>query len=441
MQKLSPTLIDRLNYLGISALNSMQEASMDAMSKRNNVLLLSPTGTGKTLAFLLPLLEKINIDSSTNQAIIIAPSRELAIQINDVFKSLQTAIHSTLCYGGHSIDIETRNLSSNPQLIIGTPGRIVDHIKHDRISPQFVHTLILDEFDKSLEVGFEEEMRVVVEQCTKLENRILCSATNAVRIPDFVGFDKYKELDFINQSQTNDKVVMKRVISPDKDKLETLDHTLRNIGNKSTLVFCNHRESLERVREYLDDQGFVAEIFHGKLEQNYRESALIKFRNKSCNILIATDLAARGIDVDELDYIIHYHIPKKLEEFTHRNGRTARMNASGTIILIQAEEEQLPDYIIDNIDKWELDLKQEEIADPEWETLFIGAGRKEKVNKIDIVGFLTNQGKLDKSDVGLITVKDHFSYVAVKREDIVHLIKKIRNEKIKKKKVKIEIAK
>jgi ATP-independent RNA helicase DbpA len=441
MQKLSPTLIDRLNYLGISSLNKMQEASMETMTKSNNLLLLSPTGTGKTLAFLLPLLEKIDIDSNTNQTIIIAPSRELAIQINDVFKSLQTKIHSTLCYGGHSIDIEIRNLSSAPQLIIGTPGRIVDHIKHDRISPQFVHTLILDEFDKSLEVGFEEEMRVIVEQCTKLQNRILCSATNAVRIPDFVGFDKYKELDFINQSQTNENVVMKRVISPDKDKLETLDHLLRNIGNHSTLVFCNHRESLERVREYLDDQGFVAEIFHGKLEQNYRESALIKFRNKSCNILIATDLAARGIDVDELEYIVHYHIPRKLEEFTHRNGRTARMNASGTIILLQSDHEDLPDYVIDHIDVWDIDRTIEDIEDPEWETLYIGAGKKEKVNKIDIVGFLTNQGKVDKNDIGLITVKDHFSYVAVKREGIVQLIKKIRNEKIKKQKVKIEIAK
>jgi len=441
MQKLSPTLIDRLNYLGISSLNKMQEASMETMTKSNNLLLLSPTGTGKTLAFLLPLLEKIDIDSNTNQTIIIAPSRELAIQINDVFKSLQTKIHSTLCYGGHSIDIEIRNLSSAPQLIIGTPGRIVDHIKHDRISPQFVHTLILDEFDKSLEVGFEEEMRVIVEQCTKLQNRILCSATNAVRIPDFVGFDKYKELDFINQSQTNENVVMKRVISPDKDKLETLDHLLRNIGNHSTLVFCNHRESLERVREYLDDQGFVAEIFHGKLEQNYRESALIKFRNKSCNILIATDLAARGIDVDELEYIVHYHIPRKLEEFTHRNGRTARMNASGTIILLQSDHEDLPDYVIDHLDVWDIDRTIEDIEDPEWETLYIGAGKKEKVNKIDIVGFLTNQGKVDKNDIGLITVKDHFSYVAVKREGIVQLIKKIRNEKIKKQKVKIEIAK
>lgn len=441
MQKLSPTLIDRLNYLGVSSLNKMQEASMEALSKNNNLLLLSPTGTGKTLAFLLPLLDKIALDSNMNQAIIIAPSRELAIQINDVFKSLQTKVHSTLCYGGHSIDTEIKNLSSSPQLIIGTPGRIVDHIKHDRISPQFVHTLILDEFDKSLEVGFEEEMRVIIEQCTKLKNRVLCSATNAVRIPDFVGFDKYKELDFINQSQTNENVVLKRVISPDKDKLETLDHLLRNIGNKSTLVFCNHRESLERVREYLDDQGFVAEIFHGKLEQNYRESALIKFRNKSCNILIATDLAARGIDVDELEFIVHYHIPKKLEEFTHRNGRTARMNASGTIILLQSEQEVLPDYIIDEIDVWEIDRKLEDIVDPLWETLFIGAGKKEKVNKIDIVGFLTNQGKINKNDIGLITVKDHFSYVAVKRDGIVSLIKKIRNEKIKKQKVKIEIAK
>ncbi len=441
MQEVSAAIQNRLKILGIDELNSMQKAALESIQKNANVLLLSPTGTGKTLAFLLPLIAKIQIDKSENQAIIVTPSRELAIQINDVFKSLQSNVHITLCYGGHSLDIEQRNLSENPQVIIGTPGRIVDHIKNKRIAAQNVQTLILDEFDKSLEIGFEEDMRVIVEQCMKLKNKILCSATQAIQIPDFVNFDNYKELDYINQGQQNQNITFKKVISPDKDKLETLDHLLRNIGNASTLIFCNHRESLERIQLYLMVQGFIAEIFHGKLEQNYRESALIKFRNKSCNILIATDLAARGIDIDQLDYIIHYHIPKKMEEFTHRNGRTARMNAKGTIVLLKSEDEYMPDYIIDEIPIWDIDRKKDEIIDPEWETLFIGAGKKEKVNKIDVLGFLSGSGDLGRDDVGLITVKDHFSYAAVKRESIHQLIRKIKDQKIKKQKVKIEIAK
>lgn len=441
MQEVSTTIKNRLKTLGIEDLNSMQKAALESIQKNANVLLLSPTGTGKTLAFLLPLFAKIEKEKNQNQAIIVAPSRELAIQITDVFKSLQSNVHITLCYGGHSLEIEERNLSENPQVIIGTPGRIVDHIKNKRIAAQHVKTLVLDEFDKSLEIGFEEDMRIIVDQCTKLVNKILCSATQAIQIPDFVNFENYKELDYIKQGQQNQNITFKQVISPDKDKVETLDHLLRNIGNASTLIFCNHRESLERIQNYLLDQGFIAEIFHGKLEQNYRESALIKFRNKSCNILIATDLAARGIDIDQLDFIIHYHIPKKLEEFTHRNGRTARMNASGTIVLLKSENEKLPDYIIDEIPEWKIDRKKDEIAEPEWETLFLGAGKKEKVNKIDVLGFLSGPGGLGRNDVGLITVKDHFSYAAVKRDSIHQLIRKLKDQKIKKQKVKIEIAK
>ena len=367
MQKLSPKLIDRLNYLGISALNSMQEASMETMSKRNNVLLLSPTGTGKTLAFLLPLLEKIDINSATNQAIIIAPSRELAIQINDVFKSLQTEIHSTLCYGGHSIDIETRNLSSSPQVIIGTPGRIADRFRRDDIDLTRIKTLVLDEFDKSLEIGFEKEMSAILASLPNIKKRILTSATQDLEIPRFVGLENEIVIDYLDTKTSN--LVVKKVISPEKNKLQTLVDLLYSIGNKPGIVFCNFKDTIQYVSDFLLENNIPHGCFYGGMEQIDRERALIKFRNGTHQIIIATDLAARGLDIPELNFIIHYQLPLKAEEFTHRNGRTARMNAQGTAYVLQWENEYLPEFITSTqIEK--LGGKTSKIKS-EWSTLFI----------------------------------------------------------------------
>lgn len=417
----------------------MQLAAIEAFKAGNDLLLLSNTGSGKTLAFLLPLLERLDQDSPATQAIVIVPSRELALQIEQVFKKIGTGLKVTCCYGGHLRETEENNLLEAPALIIGTPGRLADHIRRGNIITAGIKTLILDEFDKSLELGFHDEMSFIIGTLTGLEKRILTSATEAVDIPDFIKLNDPIRLNFLT-GESPVALAVQFLKSDGKDKLNTLFELICMLGNRSMIIFCNHRDTVERTSAYLSERGLVNVFYHGALEQPQRDSALGKFRNGTSNILVTTDLAARGLDIPNIRYIIHYHLPPTEDIFTHRNGRTARMEASGTAILIVSPEEYLPPYILDAEE-----LKLPEIPElpekPKWSTIFIAAGKKDKVNKIDIVGFLANKGELKQEDIGLIEVKDYHSFVAVRKSKMAHALHLIKNEKIKNKKVKIEIAK
>ncbi len=429
-----------LSNLNIPELNEMQIASLEALAKNENVILLAPTGSGKTLAFLLPVLKTLNPDINTAQALIIVPSRELAIQIDEVFRKMQTGFKVTLCYGGHKRETEENNLKEAPAVIIGTAGRLADHIRRKNISLSNITTLVLDEFDKSLELGFAEEMSFIVGSLKNISKRILTSATHAVPVPDFIGLTEPVRLNFLSGAENSASMLdIKTVFSADKDKVPTLFKLICFLGNRSTVVFCNHRESVERTSTMLTEKGILNVFYHGGMEQQERDSALCKFRNGTSNILITTDLASRGLDIPHIRYIVHFHLPATEDVFTHRNGRTARMDASGTAILILSDEEKLPGYITvaENMLLPETDSIPEK---PKWSTLFIAAGKKDKVNKIDIVGFLSKKGELKKEDIGIIEVKDFFSFVAVRKIKVGHVLQLIKNEKIKNKKVKIEIA-
>jgi ATP-independent RNA helicase DbpA len=231
------------------------------------------------------------------------------------------------------------------------------------------------------------------------------------------------------------------VLSNDKDKAETLFRLICLLGNRSAIVFCNHRESVDRTSAILKEKGIVNVFYHGALEQQERDSALCKFRNGTANTLVTTDLASRGLDIPNIRYIIHYHLPATEDVYTHRNGRTARMDASGTIILILSPDEKLPAYIPADTEQIELPETFTLPEKPKWTTLFIGAGKKDKVNKIDIVGFLSHKGELKKDDIGLIEVKDFFSFVAIRKSKASNTLQLVKNEKIKNKKVRIDIAK
>ena len=435
-----PRIESILSNFNIEELNEMQLVSIDAIDKNPNVILLSATGSGKTLAFLLPLLKTLNPEIDQPQALIIVPSRELAIQIDDVFRKMTTGYKVTLCYGGHKRETEENNLKQAPALIIGTAGRLADHIRRNNFSLDNITTLVLDEFDKSLELGFKEEMSFIVGSLKNISKRILTSATNAVPVPDFIGLTDPVRLNFLTEPENSASMLdIKTVFSDDKDKVPTLFKLICYLGNRSTVVFCNHRESVERTSNMLSDKGILNVFYHGGMEQQERDSALCKFRNGTSNVLVTTDLASRGLDIPHIRYIVHFHLPATEDVFTHRNGRTARMDASGTAILILSEEEKLPAYISggENIELPETDSLPEK---PKWSTLFIAAGKKDKVNKIDIVGFLSKKGELKKEDIGIIDVKDFFSFVAVRKIKVGHVLELIKNEKIKNKKVKIEIA-
>jgi ATP-independent RNA helicase DbpA len=440
MKITSFSIEDALSNLQIKALNEMQLASLEANRTSNSVVLLADTGSGKTLAFLLPIASLLDNSKPVSQALIIVPSRELALQIEQVFKKMGTGFKVTCCYGGHLRETEENNLKEAPVLIIGTPGRLGDHIRRGNILTKNIETLVLDEFDKSLEQGFEDEMKFIINSLPFLKKRILTSATEAVEVPSVVGLKNAMQINFLT-GEMSTALAVQVVKSDDVNKVNTLFNLICSLGNRSSIVFCNQRESVEQVSAYLKDKGIVTVFYHGAMEQQERDAALCKFRNGSSNVLVTTDLAARGLDIPNIRYIIHYQLPHTEETFTHRNGRTARMEASGTAILILSSHEYVPPYIVPAPTLIELPTEVVLPQKPVWTTFFIAVGKKDKVNKVDIVGFLTNKGQLKKEEIGLIEVKDFFSFVAVRKSKAGQTLELIKNEKIKNKKVKIDIAK
>lgn len=428
-----------LENLKITALNEMQIASLEANKSGNDIILLSPTGSGKTLAFLLPIVSKLDSSSSNVQVLILAPSRELAIQIEQVFRSMGTEFKVNCCYGGHPMKVEMNNLKHPPAVLIGTPGRIADHIRRGTFDSESVRTIILDEFDKSLEFGFQEEMSFIIRELPNLKKRILTSASEAIAIPEFAGVSSAIRINYLSDAQPKG-LKLKAVNSEGRDKLEALFSLVCKLGNTTTLIFCNHREAVERISELLYDKGLVHGIYHGGLEQEERERALIKFRNGSHKILITTDLASRGLDIPEIENVIHYQFPNTADAYMHRNGRTARMHAEGTAYLIMGEGDHLPSFLKERPEYVELPADPTLPENSSWDTLFVAAGKKDKINKTDIVGLLIQKGKLNKDEIGRIEVLDYSSFVAVKRNKINKVVQLLRYEKIKKKSVKIEVS-
>lgn len=428
-----------LSNLQINALNKMQFEAHRTISSRKNTILLSPTGSGKTLAFLLPILQMLREDVKTVQCLVIAPSRELALQIEQVWKKMGTNFKVNVCYGGHSIETELNNLSIPPALLIGTPGRLTDHLERKSFDPSNIKILVLDEFDKSLQLGFLEEMSAIIGELPSLEKRILLSATSDVEIPDFVGMDNAVTLNFTQEEQ-NDSLDLMLVVSPEKDKIDTLFKLLCSLNSESALIFTNHREVAERISNLLDAKGIYSGYYHGGMDQDDRERILIQFRNGSINYLITTDLGARGLDIPEMKHVIHYHLPAKEVDFIHRNGRTARMNATGTAYIVMFKDDVLPEYIPQGIDVMKLNDNNQLPQKPQFQTIYISGGKKNKLNRGDIVGFFLQEGKLNKEDLGLIEVKDFISFAAVKSSMVNKLLSNIKDQKMKGKKYKIEVA-
>jgi len=425
--------------LQIQEMNQMQKSTYQASENEQDIILLSPTGSGKTLAFLFPVLRNLEKNISGIQAIILVPARELALQIEQVFKNMGTDFKVTICYGGHDKKIEINNLTQAPAVLIGTPGRVAYHLKNNNFDTKTIKTLVLDEFDKALELGFEEDMNLIINSLKNISQRFLTSATAMDNIPKFVGLDNEKTINFLKLGEVKPNIQLKKVMTIPEEKLDTLFKLICKIGNKRTLIFCNHRDAVDRISELLREKGIDRETFHGGMEQDERERALLKFRNDSTRILITTDLASRGLDIPEVESIVHYQLPPKEDAFIHRNGRTARMHAKGFAYLIMTEEENFP-FIKSNTPEENISENYRIPSKTPFQTIYISAGKKDKVNKVDIVGYLIKKGDLSKEDIGIIEVKDTTSYVAVARNKVKDVLKKLANEKLKGKKIKMEIA-
>lgn len=428
-----------LQNLHIEALNQMQTNAFETSKIKNNIILLSPTGSGKTVAFLLPIISKLKNDVSGVQAVILAPSRELALQIEDVFKKMGTSFKVNSCYGGHSTKTEVNNLSSPPAVLVGTPGRIAFHIRENNFNTKNVYSFVLDEFDKALEMGFQNDIDFIINSFKNIQFRMLTSATNLKKIPDFTGIENPERIQFLKNEESQPDLTLKKVVSKSEEKLETVVKLVSKIGKETVVIFCNHRDAVDRISEALTKKGVSNGSFHGGLDQADRERALMKFRNKSSRVLITTDLAARGLDIPEIGCVIHYQIPDKEDAFIHRNGRTARMKAKGTVYVMLTNEEHF-DFIDSDMPLEDLSGNYKTENNTDFKTIYISAGKKDKVNKVDIVGYLIKTGGLNKEDIGLIEVKDTQAFVAVSSYKIKSLLASLENTKLKNKKVKIALA-
>lgn len=422
-----------LDNLGISELNDMQKKMSEAfLHSGSDIVLLSPTGTGKTLAYLLPLVASVDKANDNVQAVVVVPGRELALQSVNVLRAMKCGVRGYACYGGRQTMDEHREIRKlMPQIIFATPGRLNDHIDKDNISIAHVRTVVIDEFDKCLDMGFSGEMMSLMTKLRFASRHVLLSATAVDAIPQYVNISNTRMIDYRTENNDlSDRIRIHVLRSVKKDKLDTLYACLCTIGSDSAVVFVNYRDSVERVADYLCEKGFVVSAFHGGLDQKEREAALYKFSNGSANIMVCTDLASRGLDIDGIGHVIHYHLPETREACTHRNGRTARWDATGDVILLLGPSETLPDYVISD-DEMALPDILPQPSKPRMATIYIGKGKKDKISRGDILGLICKKGGVDKDNVGKIDVKERYAYVAVSTDVVKQLLQKLRNEKIK----------
>lgn len=421
---------------GIQRLNPMQEAMASATG--DNIQLLAPTGSGKTLAFALYMLQRVSPGSDGRaKALVMAPSRELVLQIYDVLRPLAAGMKVSALYGGHSMADEVNTLSVVPEIIVATPGRLLDHLKRKQIDLSGISMLVLDEYDKSLELGFADEMSRIIRRLSSLRNVVLTSATRLAAIPDFMKVDRLETLDFTaSVPAPRHRMQVVQVESPVRDKLDTLTDLLHSLDNQRVIIFVNHRESAERVYNALEKAHFPVGLYHGGLEQRQRQLALDLLDNGTAPVLVATDLAARGLDIDDIGAVIHYHMPVSPEAWTHRNGRTARQDARGTIYVITAEGENMPDYI--TFDRSYVPTGHSD--DPihsDTATLYFNAGKKEKISRGDIAGYLINRGGLQPGEIGRIIVNDHSAIAAVPRDKARDVVLAVAPHRLKNTRVRV----
>ncbi|MCM1077404.1 MAG: DEAD/DEAH box helicase [Bacteroides sp.] len=424
--------------LGITELNEMQRR-MAGVQAKGTVTLISPTGTGKTLAFAIPLLKSLAAPDGKVRAVVMAPSRELVVQIFDVIRPIATGLKTVVFYGGHPMQEEVNSLAVTPDIIVATPGRLLDHIKRGNLDLSTVRTLVLDEYDKALELGFADEMKRVCRKLTSVSFVILTSATPLFELPDYLPKNSRTELiDFSGSTSPRKQMQIVHVPSPSRDKLDTLIDLLRSLPDGRVIVFANHRESVDRIYSALRKAGLPVGLYHGGLEQNERENAIELLNNGTTPILVSTDLGSRGLDIAELSAVVHYHLPPSAEAWTHRNGRTARQDAKGEVYVITSDEESIPDYV-----EWDRDyVPQGHTENPivsSTATLYFNVGKKEKISRGDIVGFLIAKGGLDAGQIGRIALRDHCALVAVPAGEAGRLVRDLASERIKNTRAKISV--
>lgn len=434
------TIIGNINNrLGIGEINEMQQAMLT--SDARSLILTAPTGSGKTLAFACRMLKSLTPGNRKVKAIVIAPSRELVMQIESVIRPIATGFKTVAFYGGHSMNDERNSLTPLPDIIIATPGRLLDHMQRGQLVIDGLQMLVLDEYDKSLQLGFEGEMKRIIKKLGHISELILTSATTLDPIPDYLPFDNPVRVDVSMKEDPRSRTQTVEIKSYSKDKLDTLVDLLHTFSaGERTIVFINHRESAERVYQRLRRDGIPAALYHGALDQQQRAMAIDLLTNGTAPVLVATDLAARGLDIAGVNNVVHYHLPVDIQAWTHRNGRTARMDATGTVWVIISEADTLPEYIRFDRQYTPAPRKSSDPTVHGVSSIYIAAGKKEKISKGDVAGFISASGVTNPDEIGKIAVHDHHSVVAVPSAKASATVKALSPIKLKGKKVKVSLV-
>ncbi|MDD6889182.1 MAG: DEAD/DEAH box helicase [Bacteroidales bacterium] len=485
--------------MGYAELNGMQRAMCGDGSRR--LLLTAATGTGKTVAFAIRMLREVAWDGGSRRVgvagLVVAPSRELVLQVAGVVRRIgmvrdggEPGVRVVALYGGHDMATEVNEMrgareSGMPVVVVATPGRLVDHLRRGSVGLGGVRCMVIDEYDKSVELGFEAEMRRIVGAVGRGAAMVLTSATEARELPEWMGKGwkgmRNEGSGVVNvpgrvfQTQGcamsgsegiadaqppvthtlaearfpslrtpsgrgmdgNGGVEVVAVKSAERDKLGRLEELLRWMPRGRVIVFVNHRESAERVYGRLRSAGMPVGLYHGGLEQHERRKAVELLANGTTPVVVATDLAARGLDIEGVDAVVHYHLPGEAATWTHRNGRTARQGRPGTVYAILSEGESLPEGVeADRELEGALAANSEGIS-REWESLYINAGKKEKISKGDVAGYVMQQGGLGREEVGRIAVDDHYAIVAVAAGKGDAVARRLAGVKIKGRRVKV----
>lgn len=420
---------------GVEKLNTMQEATLASPSSR--LILIAPTGSGKTLAFGMRILRRLGEHDNKLQAIVIAPSRELVMQIAQVMRMIARGYKIVELYGGHPMPDEVASLSPMPEILVATPGRFLDHLQRGTLqiekSPRI---LVLDEYDKALQLGFEKEMKKIVSRLGTPSEIVMTSATRMAEIPAYLNLKNPEVIESETGKDNRGRLETVTVESFSRDKLDTLVALLKSLpADEKSIVFVNHRESAERVYQRLKKEHIAAVLYHGALDQQQRAIAVDIFANGSAPIMVATDLAARGLDIESVNSVIHYHMPIDEETWIHRNGRTARQQASGTVYVITSEADNIAEYV--KADRPLQPKPEAERIRPRLASLYFAAGKKEKISKGDIAGFLMANTDLKPGNIGKITVHDHYAVAAVPSNLVRELASSLNAYKLKGKKVRI----
>lgn len=443
-------LLNNLASLGYLAMTPIQSQSLPPILAGKDVIAQGKTGSGKTAAFGLGLLQKLEVKQFRIQSLVLCPTRELADQVAKEIRRLARTIHNikvlTLC-GGMPLGPQIGSLEHGAHIVVGTPGRIVDHLNKGRLKLNEVNMLVLDEADRMLDMGFQVALDAIIDQVPGRRQTLLFSATFSDQIKSIAKRIMIKPV-MVQVESTHDHATIEQhfyKVTDSRQRLTALRLLLMHYSPQSTLVFCNTKKETQEVADKLVEYGFSALALHGDLEQRDRDLTLVQFSNKSASVLVATDVAARGLDIDALDAVINYQVAHDAEIHLHRIGRTGRAGSKGIACSLYSDRESHKvalleaniDPILDAEPLPPLSLLDLPALQPAMTTLQIDGGKKQKVRPGDILGALTAKDGIAGKQVGKIQIFDNWAFVAVNREAVRLALKKLSDGKLKGRKFRV----